>query len=219
MKIATNQLLTPVHARRQRLRGGGGGAVSWSVSGVETPDDFFQKFVCISADTAASIETETREESKSMTWFSERRKRVTATLVEAVVRRRTPNFAPLVRQKLVQTFRCIKATKYGREHERDALEFAEKFLAENLRPQFGPIAIQGSGLAIDPVDSWLAATPDGVLIADGLTAKALIEVKCPYSARNLTISEAIYSLKSFCLRRDDKGVVTLKLSHSYFYQV
>ena len=193
--------------------------VTQSVSGVETPDDFFQKFVCVSADTAASIERETREQSKSMTWFSERRKRVTATLVKAVVRRRTPNFAPIVRQKLVQTFRGTKATKYGREHERDALEFAEKVLAENLGPQFGPVAIQGSGLVIDPVDSWLAATPDGVLIADGLTGKALVEVKCPYSARNLTISEAIDSLKSFCLRRDDKGVVTLKSSHSYFYQV
>ena len=73
--------------------------VTQSVSGVETPDDFFQKFVCVSADTAASIERETREQSKSMTWFSERRKRVTATLVKAVVRRRTPNFAPIVRQK------------------------------------------------------------------------------------------------------------------------
>ena len=119
----------------------------------------------------------------------------------------------------MQTFRGTKATKFGREHERDALEFAEKFLAENLGPQFGPIAIQGSGLVIDPVDFWLAATPDGVLIADGLAGKALVEVKCPYSARNLTISEAIDSLKSFCLRRDDKGVATLKSSHPYFYQV
>lgn len=59
------------------------------------------------------------------------------------------------------------ATRYGIEHERDAIEQYE--MAECV------LTHGAQRLAIHPVHDWLAVTPDG-LVDD----RGMIEVKCPY---------------------------------------
>ena len=75
----------------------------------------------------------------------------------------------------------------------------------------------GARLLVDSSEPWLGASPDGIITANGEKYLA-VEVKCPYSARNMTVEEALRNIKAFCLSKEgDK--LTLKHSHRYFYQV
>ena len=79
-----------------------------------------------------------------------------------------------------------------------------------------PVEVRSSGLVVNVDKPWLSATPDGMLSTSDNTF--LVEIKCPYTARDLTIAEAVAQLKSFCLEERD-GVFKLKRNHTYFYQV
>ena len=47
----------------------------------------------------------------------------------------------------------------------------------------------------------------------------LIEIKCPYSARNYTVQEAIQNnVKDFCLVQNGENI-DLKENHQYYFQV
>ena len=67
-------------------------------------------------------------------------------------------------------------------------------------------------------DTWLhssgvlGTSPDGLVGTEGV-----LEVKCPYSERNSTISE-VASKNSFCLKISN-GVFLLKQDHVYWHQV
>lgn len=63
----------------------------------------------------------------------------------------------------------------------------------------------------------MAASPDGV-IENEQGIQGIIEIKCPYSCRNITINEACTSVKSFCCQLYDDSV-TLKHNHNYYYQI
>ena len=61
----------------------------------------------------------------------------------------------------------------------------------------------------------LGASPDGFI----QTYNAVLEVKCPYSARNLTVAQTC-KLKDFCLLHNDTdGSFELREKHRYMDQV
>ena len=70
------------------------------------------------------------------------------------------------------------------------------------------------GLLVNAADPWLAATPDTMLThEDG--SKALVEIKCPYLARALSLDDAVIQVKSLCLTKRDE-TLTLKHTHAYY---
>lgn len=75
--------------------------------------------------------------------------------------------------------------------------------------------VHDCGLCVNPEFPFLGATPDGIVCDEGTSGN--IEIKCPYTARDMTIEESL-SLPNFCLHKtDDK--VSLKKSHAYYFQV
>ena len=78
--------------------------------------------------------------------------------------------------------------------------------------------LEMTGLTATDTDIWLhssgvlGASPDGLVGTEGV-----LEVKCPNSERNSTISEAA-SKTSFCLKISN-GVFLLKQDHVYWHQV
>ncbi|KAJ8910420.1 hypothetical protein NQ315_013878 [Exocentrus adspersus] len=58
-------------------------------------------------------------------------------------------------------------------------------------------------------DKFLEATPDG------LVAEGLVEVKCPYSARDLTPDEAIFRRKVTFWKQNGE----INETHKWFYQI
>ena len=75
--------------------------------------------------------------------------------------------------------------------------------------------VHDCGLIVNSFFPYLGATPDGKVCDKGETG--LIEVKCPYTARDCTIDEACESNK-FCLKKTNLGIF-LKEDHEYYCQV
>lgn len=74
------------------------------------------------------------------------------------------------------------------------------------------------GLFIDSLYPHLGASPDGVVTCTCCDAMGVLEVKCPYSCRDKFLVEASNDPNS-CLEMLSDGLMQLKTTHSYFYQV
>ena len=80
------------------------------------------------------------------------------------------------------------------------------------------ISVQNCGFIVHPEKGWLGASPDGKM--KDLSFKqpdSIIEVKCPYSKREVTPEEACNDPNFFCELVDSQ--VQLKLTHAYYHQV
>ncbi|KAM0724668.1 hypothetical protein ACS0PU_009052 [Formica fusca] len=95
--------------------------------------------------------------------------------------------------------------KYGRDKE----DVARKELAMKLNKEIKPC-----GLFIDNENSFLGASPDGLIEENGL-----VEIKCPLSAEHLTAEEAIKTLPFLKGIFDKKDPHKMNRNHRYFYQV
>lgn len=185
-----------------------------TASTIKTPDDFYKQYVVITHDEAQQLEEDTRQQAQCSRWYRERRIRVTATLGKAVAARRKDDFTPVLRRKLESTFHGTKATKWGKDHEDDAVLTFQTVLSDRYHSE---INIESSGMVVDEAEPWLAASPDGhVTLPNG--DKYLVEVKCPYTARNMMVTEAASTIKAFCLKKEG-GRLQLKHTHEYYYQI
>ncbi|EZA61676.1 hypothetical protein X777_10508 [Ooceraea biroi] len=97
------------------------------------------------------------------------------------------------------------AMKYGREME----EVARKQIAAKLKKDITPC-----GLFIYDEYPCLGASPDGIIDEDGL-----VEIKCPFSAENLTADETLQKLPHFKTVFDQKNPDEMNRKHRFFYQV
>ena len=81
------------------------------------------------------------------------------------------------------------------------------------------ITVKQRGFFIHPQEPWLGASSDGVVIDHCCTpSKGLLEIKWPYSIREITPREACDMVPSFYCSIND-GVVKLKREHQYYHQV
>lgn len=96
-----------------------------------------------------------------------------------------------------------KATEHGKIYEAIAVKKFENIFEDNLE-------ISECGLFV-PIDRpYLGATPDRLLFK-----KAVVEVKCLYTNRNMEIDEKT----SPFLERDASNCLRLKKKHPYYYQM
>lgn len=166
----------------------------------------FLASLSMSRDHRLRLEAETRTQYLSLTWVSERRKRLTASLFGQICKLRANTCREKVAERILfPTFRGNKATSYGKAFEGNAVAQYEKISGNTVLP---------AGLFVDETLSFLAATPDGVL-EDG---KGIIEVKCPITCRDLSPSEAEGHKKLNFLQKSGENV-TLKQKHNYHYQI
>ena len=164
--------------------------------------------VATSWEEALELEQETRGQAATRLWFDERRKRLTSS-----------NFSKIVKRKKAVTPARIKNvfepaafesvfTTYGKNHEGPA---KQQYLKQHPAHH-----IHDCGLVVNPQFSFLAASPDGKVCVDGETG--VLEVKCPFTARDITIAEAVERLPKFCLEKSG-DTYSLKKNHDYYSQV
>ena len=101
-----------------------------------------------------------------------------------------------------------EAVTYGKRHKKDA---KEAYVAQNQG-----LHIHSCGLIVNPEFSFLGATPDAKVCSEGKTG--IIEIKCPYSARDMTVAEAARLIPQFYLV-EAGGYLRLRKDHQNFYQV
>ena len=73
--------------------------------------------------------------------------------------------------------------------------------------------VQETGIWLD-LSGILGASPDGIV-----DDESVLEAKCPYTERNMTIEEAVNTSPSFCLKKCKNGQYALKRDHIYWHQV
>ena len=151
-------------------------------------------------------------------WIIERRKRITASNVGSISKmRHTTKKSKKVELLLYSNFRGNAATHYGSDKEESTRQQYETYMKQNGHPTF---KIEKCGLFVSLENPWLAVSPDG-LVHDPDTAQplGLIEIKNPYSVRQLSLDEAIKT-PPFCLEQHkDDNTYRLKRRHDFYYQV
>ena len=188
----------------------------------EFPDEmktrFYQTEVVINQAEAEALDRRTRKQAESEQWNSERRKRLTASRVEGIVKmRKTTKRSKKVRDLLYSTFRGNEATRYGMEMEGIA---QQEYATHQQQSGHSGLVVEKCGLFVSPENPWLAASPDGVVHdpCDASQPLGLVEIKNPHSARHMTLREACDS-SIFCLEcqeRDGQVMYRLKRRHDYY---
>jgi hypothetical protein len=156
------------------------------------------------------IEQATRGQRLCKRWQQERQFRLTASKFGIIIKRRR-NHTALVKQLLYTKAYSggVAALVWGQQHEPDALDAYKGTLGSDFSVREAGIYLGDCG--------FLGASPDGVVNDHSGDSVRIVEVKCPYKAREKTLDD-MYSDTSFCLSLDD-GVPTLKKNHEYFYQI
>lgn len=178
------------------------------------------------------VEVLTRGQRTNQDWFTWRTNRITASVAHRILncrflsgKSKTPPTSYLDaitgEGRRIQT----RAMSWGIEREREVVQIYKEMKSTALRR---PVSVQDCGLFIDSRHSWLAASPDGIVI-DSRTGQRLLclEVKCPFKHRHRRVEDACREDSAFCLElQDQEGrqpggpmAYRLKRSHSYFTQI
>ena len=83
-----------------------------------------------------------------------------------------------------------------------------------------PVKIREAGIIIQSQLFWLGACPDGVIFDKKVQEIGLLEIKCPYNKRNLSI-ESIVNDKTFyiALNKDKKPYLKKEHHFGYYTQI
>ena len=173
---------------------------------------FEQELVVMQAE-ADYLEQSTRLQSRSLTWFSHRRGRITASKFGSVFR--TSPFSPA--QSLVDSL--LKpppkihspSLEWGVTNEPRVREEYQKI----IQVHHTSFKVDASGLVVNPTYPYLGASPDG-LVSCSCCGEGLLEIKCPYSIREqdpTTVTGGNFYLKVV------DGCLQLSKEHNYYYQI
>ena len=180
----------------------------------------FKESLHISEDEVREIERNTQDQRFSSLWFSSRRYRITSSNFGSVLthRKETPPDSLVLRIIQPKTF-STTATKYGLDNEPLAIE---QYISHQKTHGHPDLIVSASGFIISTDHPFLGTCPDGA-VYDPVNVQqpfGFLEIKCPYSARNLTPVESC-SIHGFCCTVDlscDESL-HLKESHRYYPQV
>ncbi|XP_048244174.1 uncharacterized protein LOC124137475 [Haliotis rufescens] len=156
----------------------------------------------ITDDQAADLESKTRKQAKCSLWHEERRWRLTASQFGTICKCTTRRNKTKLCEQIVSGRKLVcNSVRHGLQQEPKAIAKLE--IACNVH-------VHSCGMFVDSELPFLAATPDGVI-----DSNTIVEVKCPYSARN----EVIAPGKLFPYLCERNGLMQLKENNNYYFQV
>ena len=163
-----------------------------------------------SSEELSAIQQATSKQRECQRWFEERRFRLTASKFGLVIQRQR-NHSSLTTQLLYKASSNARVAPllWGQQHESDAIDEYKKKLSHQNTVREAGIFISDCG--------FLGASPDGLVDHLG-SPITVLEVKCPYKARNMTVTEMCVD-KSFYCSLDENFQPVLKRTHEYYYQV
>lgn len=94
----------------------------------------------------------------------------------------------------------LKNVSFGNKFEKIALETYKQLYKYD---------VQECGLVIHNFNTWLCASPDGIVMSKGKPFK-ILEIKCPISCQNQPIVSDTGEINLNYLIKDSNGVICLK---------
>lgn len=163
-----------------------------------------------------NLENATRLQTKSKLWFQFRAGRVTASKMKAVTRT-DPSYPA---ESLIKSV-CYPvenrfetdATKWGLNHEKDAVRCLQRKLEEEGHEN---VIVENCGIYVSEEYPFIGATPDSIISCD-CCGKQLVEVKCPFTKKDELLSDM--DEKAFFLKKNEDGELKLDSAHEYYFQV
>ena len=173
----------------------------------------------ISVEDSEFIQKSTTKQHESKFWYQVRAGIITASKFKSVCH---ANILMPPKSLILQICYPEKhkfttaATKYGIEHEKDALDILKIHINNtHIQPN-----IFNSGFFRIPEYPFLGASPDALMNCKCCKHGYVIEVKCPYKLISNTIDDLAKTDKNFCLEYNTENKrYNLKLDHPYYFQV
>ena len=179
----------------------------------------FKKTLEVTQESAREIERNTREQRMCPLWFSLRRFRITASNFGAVLSRQ-PDTPPdsLVLCIIQPRNFTTAAIKHGIDNEQVAIR---EYTAHQHSHGHPNLFLSPSGFYVHPYYPYLGASPDGAVYDPSSSQQpfGFLEVKCPYSIRQMSPVEACSAPGFFCTLDRLTCQPKLKENHAYFAQV
>ena len=163
--------------------------------------------LAITHSEASKLEKLTRNQSEDQKWHEERKKRITASNFGVVMKRKKDVNTTFLKNTIRKNEFFSSSTSYGKANENVAKQIYIKKTGNHLHD---------IGLIVNPSLPFLGATPDGITCEQSVTG--IIEVKCPYSVRDMSINDACETRQDFFLQKDG-DLFHLKHDHAHWYQV
>ncbi|XP_049274819.1 uncharacterized protein LOC119385854 [Rhipicephalus sanguineus] len=171
---------------------------------------FFQTLIQ-SIQDARLLEKSSRQQSKSTEWKKARTYRLTASNFGTVVAREKWTPKGLQNVTSDKDLSRVRAVQYGISNERQAVRRYEAA----LRTVLHDVQTFHCGLVVSPTSPWLGASPDRIVWDPQENSHGIIEVKCPYSMKDMDEP----TTEGSCLYKGTDNVFRLDRRHEYYYQL
>ena len=163
----------------------------------------------LSQDDAQNLERNTKMQADSELWIIKRKERITASTFGSFLMRKAAISQAFLKNIFNRKFKSLP-TSYGTANE----PIAKRIYIKRMKCH-----VHDNGLVVNPLLPYLGASPDGIVCDNGETG--ILEIKCPYAARNMNFEEACISPNvnvNFCLKKvgDD---FQLRQDHKHWFQV
>ncbi len=182
----------------------------------------FKASVTVSEEDIRKIECDTKQQRNSPSWYEARRYRITSSIFGIVLRRRpdTPPDSLVLRILQPKQFTSA-ATEWGVQQESTAIQ---RYIRHQEDHGHQNLIVAPCGFYISQSHPYLGASPDGAVYDPSNLNEpfGFVEVKCPYTHRNISREEAC-STSGFCCslvaNSDGTQQLALRTNHMYYAQV
>ena len=117
--------------------------------------------------------------------LSKKEYRITSSEAHKVLIRQK-KFETLTENLFVKNKKCSNITQQVLNHGKKFEPIARKIYIDVMKFKLKHVSVRETGIVIQPLLYWLAASPDGLITDESSTPiLGLIEIKCPFSKRNL----------------------------------
>ena len=166
-----------------------------------------------SAAEKVAIENKTRLQASVVRWHEERLNRLSASNFGHVMKRRSA-FDKLAMDVLFAKVPAVPSIKWGSDHKNTAFNEYERKMTQyhhNMKQRKSGFYISDPG--------YLGASPDGIVEDINGDLCGILEIKCPYSAANISVREACSTLDDFYCYIHENNEIKLDVNHVYYFQV
>lgn len=177
-----------------------------SLSEIKERADKIKRKLFVTPEQKSHIEEQTRDQANCEAWYRHRKPRITASKCKRAFLK--PTTSPTKAMKEIMGMNSTVSTSFMKDGQ-----LSECGIIENYSEIKG-VKVSKCGLFISEQYPFLAASPDGLVGADGL-----VEAKKIHPRENETLHQALLRLHICKPCQENPGELVVNENHRYFFQV